>query len=166
MTKESIIFEKNNYTNPYTKQLQAGFTINRKLSNKEYARFELIADEYGGWWFPEVKAFLFSTEEDREAFINDYNGVYYGTVITKPIAQARGRSALKDVLRKVYGIEVGAIEAIPIQIRRLKKVYIDLINAFVEIGVMEYSNDKIRYSDESLRSLVNDLFKYPTVGKG
>lgn len=157
--KNQLKFEKGTFINPYSNEEMAGFTLNKQLSKKEYSRFELIINEYGGWWFPEVKAFLFPSETSREEFIDDYSDNYHGTEITKPILKSRGRSGLKNVLRSVYGVEILGIENIPIEFHRLKKVISEFIDIFANNGFMDYAKGKVKYKSKSDKEFVQNFFK-------
>ena len=157
--KNQLKFEKGTFINPYSNEEMAGFTLNKQLSKKEYSRFELIINEYGGWWFPEVKAFLFPSETSREEFIDDYSDNYHGTEITKPILKSRGRSGLKNVLRSVYGVEIMGIENLPIEFRRLKKVISGFIDIFASNGFMDHAGGKVKYTNKSDEEFVRSFFK-------
>ena len=153
------MFKKGIFVNPYNNEEMAGFTLSKQLSRKEYSRFELIANEYGGWWFPEVKAFLFPSESSREEFIDDYTDNYQGASITKVILKSRGRSQLKDILRNVYDLKITALESIPIDFHRLKEIISEFIDVFANNGLMNYVDDKVRYANKDDKEFIQNFFK-------
>ena len=152
-------FEKGEYENPETGMKQAGIKFNKQLPRAEYQRIEEIADEYGGYYYQGGKMILFGSKEDRDGFINDVEGntSYFPEIA--PIKEARNINDLKAVFRKNYDIDLGAIEAIGMPIRILKKTLSGFISTFVDNGLMKYKNGQIEYTDRNAHETISEFMK-------
>ena len=61
------------YKHTKTGELIPYATLKKSLSNEEYAKAKKIASSNNGFYSKFAKGFLFKTEEDRDAFVNELN---------------------------------------------------------------------------------------------
>ena len=152
------IYNSGEFTNPETQRKQPGIRFTKILPRKEYERLEEIAEEYNGVYYEHGNMILFLDESSRDDFVDDMNGVYRGSEITKPLSQARYVTQLKKILRTVYKIDIPNLEGLSMSIHAHKEIIGRFIDAFANAGVMKFVDGKVEYDSEQDYQAVKNFF--------